>query len=84
MEHPDRQDDEDWKNVAAAGLSDTFADASKLSLLLLLLNLILESTPDMMNNMASLSPTMMEGTTVKWYKEEFITNWDLLTRSNTS
>ena len=41
-------------------------------------------TPDMMNNMASLSPTMMEGTTVKWYKEEFITNWDLLTRSNTS
>merc|ERR1712130_532340 len=63
------EDGEDWKTVTVTGGSDGSADASE------------EpsapaaaasggSTPGTVINMPSLSPTMSEGTIVKWYKKE--------------
>ena len=60
------EDGEDWQTVAAAGLGDAPADAAPPAPVAATGG----STPGTVINMPSLSPTMTEGTIVKWYKEE--------------
>merc|ERR1719186_1282080 len=59
------EDGEDWKAVAASGGSDGEAAASTPAPVA-----TGGSTPGTVVNMPSLSPTMTEGTIVKWYKKE--------------
>merc|ERR1719250_582967 len=65
------EDGEDWKVVAATGGGDddAAADASE-EVSTPTLAATGGSTPGTVINMPSLSPTMSEGTIVKWYKQE--------------
>jgi len=60
------EDGEDWQTVAAAGVGDAAPPAAVAAPVAATGG----STPGTVINMPSLSPTMTEGTIVKWYKEE--------------
>jgi len=64
------EDGEDWRTVAAAGVGDAPADAAPPAAVAAPVAATGGSTPGTLINMPSLSPTMTEGTIVKWYKEE--------------
>merc|ERR1719186_1767906 len=64
------EDGEDWKAVAASGGGDVEADASTPASAAAAPAATGGSTPGTVVNMPSLSPTMTEGTIVKWYKGE--------------
>jgi len=64
------EDGEDWRTVAAAGVGDAPADAAPPAAVAAPVAATGGSTPGTVINMPSLSPTMTEGTIVKWYKEE--------------
>jgi len=62
------EDGEDWKTVALGG--DDAAEASANPVAASVPAATGGSTPGTVINMPSLSPTMTEGTIVKWYKQE--------------
>jgi len=62
------EDGEDWKTITVTGGSDGSADASEVPSAPAAASG--GSTPGTVINMPSLSPTMSEGTIVKWYKKE--------------
>jgi len=66
------EDGEDWKDVAASGATaeDTAPAASSATSSPAAPAFSGGSTPGTVINMPSLSPTMTEGTIVKWYKQE--------------
>jgi len=65
------EDGEDWKEVAAAASStDTPSPSSAASAAAPEPVMTGGSVPGIVINMPSLSPTMTEGTIVKWYKKE--------------
>ena len=63
------EDGEDWKTIAATGGDADPADAPEAAAATPAAATG-GSTPGIVVNMPSLSPTMTEGTIVKWYKEE--------------
>ena len=66
------EDGEDWKQVAASGVSESSAapPAAAASEPAAAVAASGGSTPGTAVNMPSLSPTMEEGTIVKWHKAE--------------
>merc|ERR1740128_1618566 len=64
------EDGEDWQTVAAAGVGGAPAAAAPPAAAAAPVAATGGSTPGTVINMPSLSPTMTEGTIVKWYKEE--------------